>query len=171
MKIRSSNNVRSKVVRSLTLLMMLAVVACLIVILTNLSSSHTISLTNSYASKHYTIALNSTSESHHALQNSEFTLRISAISAATTSDIPYAEHATSTDVQQPLLELINPVITLQMLSMNCGTVTTVPFSSSPATYNAEAAPLMKGIWVATATFELEEASDEVIVLSYQFEVS
>lgn len=95
------------------------------------------------------IELHSPTITHYALQESEFILSI-------TSD---------KDV-----ELINPSIKLEMLHMDCGIVSSKLSATSLASYSVSAAPLMKGVWVATASFQLEDHEDDVLQLHYTFEV-
>jgi len=161
-------NTRARGIRTLILLVFLFLAAVLIFVVTNSSTTHSTSLSRSYINEEYTIELTSSNDRHYALQNSEFALNIIPVSDLSNSESK-GDGSSSNDKSQ--LELINPVITLQMLQMDCGTVSAIPQASSSTTYHAEAAPLMKGIWVATATFALAEDADQTIVLSYQFEVS
>ncbi|GIP14664.1 hypothetical protein J40TS1_03060 [Paenibacillus montaniterrae] len=135
----------------LILLALLLAAACLIVMLTSRSSLQSLELPSSIETEHYTIELSSPSKTHQALAYSEFELNI-----------------TGSDEQQ--IELLKPVITLEMLHMDCGTVSAELLSSSTTRYSAQAAPLMKGVWVATATFQLANTDSDTITLHYQFEV-
>lgn len=174
----------------LMILALLLIAAGLLTLLTSRSSSQDLALSSSITSRAYTIELTSTDESHHALKNSQFVLQISNVDPAAdaelvantaseatsgaNSDITSAAVAAAAITTEPSLRLLNPVIELQMLNMDCGTVTTKMLGSSSASYTAQAAPLMKGTWLATATFQLEtngqSGEGEIVKLYYQFEV-
>lgn len=135
-----------------TLLLIILIVLLGIIFSLSARSSHSSSIAE--ASDHLTIddatiKLYSSTPAHHALQESEFILSI-----------------TSDDI----VELINPTIKLEMLQMDCGIVSSKLSTSSPAMYSVNAAPLMKGVWVATASFQLEGHTDDVLQLHYTFEV-
>ncbi|MFC6331060.1 hypothetical protein ACFP56_00380 [Paenibacillus septentrionalis] len=118
-------------------------------------SSAAIEASQSITLEHMTIAISSPTLEHHALQHSEFVLQLTSTLPGDKSDAP---------------KLINPSIQLEMLHMDCGIVTSRAKADTPFHYSASAAPLMKGVWVATATFQLEGHTDEVHQLHYTFEV-
>lgn len=172
-------------------LALLLIAAGLLMLLTSRSSSQDLALSSSITTGSYTIELLSPEESHYALENSRFVLQISDVNSAVQANVvavtasEVASDASSDAVsavvaaaatataQSP--RLLHPIIQLQMLNMDCGTVTTEAISSTPSTYSAEAAPLMRGAWLATATFQLEASNGqsgagEVVRLYYQFEV-
>lgn len=151
-------------VNSLSLLVLLFIVTVLLFLVSSSSTTHSRALSSSYITEDYTIELISPDHLHHALQNSDFLLQITPASNAVANN----NDSPSSDKPQPKLN--SPVITLHMLHMSCGTVTSIAQETSAGSYLAEAAPLMKGSWVATATFELEGTNDQTIVLSYPFEV-
>lgn len=106
------------------------------------------------ASDHITIGdididLVSTTSTHYALQESEFMLQITSVTQ---------------------VELIEPVIKLEMLHMDCGIVSSSLSADSDTSYRVAAAPLMPGKWVATASFQLKGQPDEILQLYYPFEV-
>jgi len=118
-------------------------------------SSAAIEASQSIHLDHNTIHISSPTLEHHALQNSEFVLELTSNSDAAQPDAP---------------KLINPTIQLEMLHMNCGIVTSRAEADTPFLYSTSAAPLMKGVWVATAAFQLEGYGDDVFQLQYTFEV-
>jgi len=136
--------------------LLLAILIIVVGIIFSLTARSSQSSAIAEASDHLTlddiiIELHSPTPTHHALQESEFILSINANDDKT-------------------IELINPTIKLEMLHMDCGIVSSSLSSTSQATYSVSAAPLMKGTWVATASFQLEGQSDEVLQLYYRFEV-
>lgn len=139
---------------------------CLVTFISNNSRSHVQSHNSSIITNQYFIELYSASEQHHALVNSEFELRISPLSAEAS-----AVHAQNEQAAVSQLHLQKPIITLQMVNMNCGIVKAELLPDDFGHYRATVAPLMKGVWLATAAFQLEhDDAKKSISLSYLFEV-